>query len=98
MPSSMLPLDQSYSRGFAPRTPLHALSRAASSARSGRVARSHLGTSISFMRQLLVFHGIVKARLDWTVSLRGLGNGRDPGDLPLESLRIREEGRPRALT
>src|SRR6058998_1068150 len=27
-----------------------------------------------------------------------LGNGRDPGDLPLESLRIREEGRPRALT
>src|SRR5712692_9655162 len=33
-----------------------------------------------------------------TVSLRGLGNGRDPCDLPLESLRIREEGRPRALT
>jgi len=30
----------SYSRGFAPGTPLHALSRAASSARSGRVARS----------------------------------------------------------
>ena len=27
----------------------------------------------------------------------GLGNGRDPCDLPLESLRIREEGRPRGL-
>ena len=33
-----------------------------------------------------------------TVSLRVLGSDRDPGDLPLESLRIREEGRPRALT
>src|SRR5881296_3258480 len=33
-----------------------------------------------------------------TVSLRGLGKGWDPGDLPLESLRIREEGRPRVLT
>lgn len=33
-----------------------------------------------------------------TVSLRVLGNGRDPCDLPLESFRIREEGRPRALT
>src|SRR5437867_11870763 len=33
-----------------------------------------------------------------TVSLRGLRYGRDPSDLPRESLRIREEGRPRALT
>jgi len=32
--------DWPYSRGFAPRTPLHALSRAASSARSVRVAHS----------------------------------------------------------
>ena len=31
----------SHPRGFAPRTPLHAPSRAASPARSGRVARSH---------------------------------------------------------
>src|SRR6266851_4211766 len=31
------------------------------------------------------------------VSLRVLGNGRDLCDLPLESLRIREKGRPRAL-
>jgi hypothetical protein len=29
-----------------------------------------------------------------TVSLRGSGHDRDPSDLPLESLRIREEGRP----
>ena len=33
---------QSYPRGFAPRTPLHALSRAASSARSVRVAHFRL--------------------------------------------------------
>src|SRR5688500_1993320 len=33
-----------------------------------------------------------------TVGLRGSGSGRAPGDLPLQSLRIREEGRPRALT
>src|SRR2546422_5745059 len=32
-----------------------------------------------------------------TVSLQVLGSGRDLCDLPLESLRIREEGRPRAL-
>jgi hypothetical protein len=34
--------DYSYPRGFAPQTPLHALSRAAPRARSGRVARSQL--------------------------------------------------------
>ena len=34
------PATYSYPRGFAPRTPLHALSRAASTARSVRVARS----------------------------------------------------------
>src|SRR6266849_9372202 len=33
-----------------------------------------------------------------TVSLRGLSSGRYTCDLPLESLRIREEGRARALT
>src|SRR5205814_9352523 len=33
-----------------------------------------------------------------TVSLRVLGNGWDPCDLPLECLRIREEGRARGLT
>src|SRR6266853_5357190 len=33
-----------------------------------------------------------------TVILRVLDKGRDPCDLPLESFRIREEGRPRALT
>jgi hypothetical protein len=31
-----------------------------------------------------------------TVSLRGPGNGRDPCDLPLESLRIRDEDLPHA--
>ena len=33
-----------------------------------------------------------------TVGLRGLSRGREPCDLPLESFRIREERRPRALT
>ena len=37
----MTTLVLSYPRGFAPRTPLHAPSRAAAPARSGRVARSH---------------------------------------------------------
>src|SRR5687767_386928 len=48
----------SYPRGFAPRTPLHALSRAAAPARSDCVARSHarshFDTSVRFMRQLLL--------------------------------------------
>src|SRR5262245_43578460 len=46
----------SYPRGFAPRTHPHALSRAASSARSVRVARSQRSLAwgtFRFMRQLL---------------------------------------------
>src|SRR4051794_22535183 len=39
-PTIAIRLTQAYPRGFAPRTPLHALSRAASPARSVRVARS----------------------------------------------------------
>jgi hypothetical protein len=39
-----------YPRGFAPRTPLHALSRAASPARSVRVARSLRSLAFMFDR------------------------------------------------
>ena len=54
-----------YPRGFAPRTPLHAPPRAASPARSGRVARSHRSLALLNERQAYQMASSVTAWAQW---------------------------------